>query len=148
MPVSIRPAAPKDTARIHKLALTAHINPAGLDWRRFVVIPNADDEVIACGQVKPHRDGSNELASIVVEPAWRGRGLARRIIEHLIASAEGPLYLMCRSTLGSLYEKFGFHPVQYEHMPRYFQRVSRLASIIEILQKEGETLLVMKRAEK
>ena len=71
--------------------------------------------------------------------------MARDIIEDLIASKEGPLYLMCRSALGPLYEKFGFRAFEYDEMPKFFQRVSKLSSIIEILRKEGETLLVMGR---
>lgn len=139
----IRLAAPEDSSKIRKLVLKGHINPTGLDWHRFVVAVNSADDVIGCGQIKPHRDGSHEVASVVVEPAWRGRGVARAILEHLLASQEGPLYLMCRSTLGPLYEKFGFRALKYAEMPRYFQRVSRLAGIIEPLRKEGVSLLVM-----
>ena len=141
----LRPATAEDIPRIRSLVLAAHINPTGLDWSRFIVAITPEDKIIGCGQIKPHRDGSHELASIVVEPTWRGRGLARGIIAHLLASHEGPLYLMCRSVHGPLYEKFGFRVLEYAEMPKYFQRVSRLTSVIEILRKEGETLLVMKR---
>ncbi|MBL7163167.1 MAG: GNAT family N-acetyltransferase [Anaerolineales bacterium] len=141
----LRSATSEDETQIHKLVRAAHINPTGLKWRRFVVAVTPADGVIGCGQIKPHRDGSHELASIVVEPTWRGRGLARGIIAHLLASHEGPLYLMCRSVHGPLYEKFGFRVLEYAEMPKYFQRVSRLTSVIEILRKEGETLLVMAR---
>jgi len=139
----LRPATSEDIPRILSLVLAAHINPTGLDWGRFVVACTKQNEVIGCGQIKSHRDGSNELASIVVDPDWRGRGVARGIIEHLLASYERPLYLMCRSSLGSLYEKFGFRVLEYTKMPKYFQLVSRLTSVLEILRKEGETLLVM-----
>jgi len=142
---TLRPATHEDIPRIRSLVIAGHINPTGLDWKRFIVAVDegADAQVIGCGQIKPHGDGVLELASIVVDPTWRGRDVARGIIEHLIASQEGTLYLMCRSSLRSLYEKFGFRPLAYNEMPKYFQRVSRLSSIIEILQKEGETLLVM-----
>ena len=146
-PYLLRPATSEDIPHVRTLVISGHINPTGLDWKRFVVAVNAEAErdVIGCGQIKPHRDGSHELASIVVEPAWRGRGVARGIIEHLIASKEGSLYLMCRSALGPLYEKFCFRALEYDKMPKYFQRVSRLTSVIEILRKEGETLLLMMR---
>lgn len=141
----LRQAKSNDVIHIHKLVLSAHINPSGLDWRRFIVAVDKKDKVIGCGQIKPHRDGSYELASLVVDLDWRGLGVARDILERLIASYEGPLYLMCRGSLGPLYEKFNFKPIDHPQMPKYFQRVSRLSSIIETLQKEGETLLVMKR---
>ncbi len=145
----IRSATSADSPHIRKLVIKGHINPTGLDWHRFVVAETSPGQVIGCGQVKPHRDGSQELASLVVEPDWRGLGVARDILEHLIASHEttcnAPLYLMCRGSLGPLYEKFGFEPVDHPQLPKYFQRVSRLSSIIENLRKEGETLLIMKR---
>ena len=147
--IVIHPATSEDTAAIRSLVIKGNINPTGLDWRRFLVAVSSEGEVIGCGQIKPHRDGSQELASLAVAEEWRGLGVARGILERLIASKEeskeGPIYLMCRSSLGSLYEKFGFEPVEHPQMPKYFQRVSRLSSIIEVLRKEGETLLIMKR---
>lgn len=141
----IRPATSEDSSHIRKLVIKGHINPAGLNWRRFIVAVNSSGQMIGCGQIKPHRDGSQELASLVVEPEWRGLGVARDILEDLIASKETTLYLMCRSSLGPLYEKFDFEPVDHAQMPKYFQRVSRLSSIIENLRQEGETLLIMQR---
>jgi hypothetical protein len=47
--------------------------------------------------------------------------------------------------LSGLYEKFGFRAIQQEEMPRYFQKVSRLAGLVEVLRRDGESLTVMKR---
>ena len=79
---SLRPAAAEDLAAIKKLVRTARINPTGLKWDRFSVIENDLGEVIACGQIKPHFDGSDELASLVVDPDYRGYGHARSLLEH------------------------------------------------------------------
>ncbi|UCF27060.1 MAG: GNAT family N-acetyltransferase, partial [Chloroflexota bacterium] len=97
-------------------------------------------------QVKPHGDGSDELASIVVHPDWRGRGVARAIIEHFLGLYNGDLYLMCRENLGPLYEKFGFQSVPKEEMPRYFQRIMRMLGLLERVMSNGERVLIMKRA--
>ena len=140
-----RPAVTEDLPRIRELVRAAQINPTGLDWQRFAVIVNFDQQVIACAQIKPHRDGSRELASLVVDPAYRNQGLARTLIAHLIRQYEGDLHLMCRASLGGFYAKFGFEPLSEPEMPPYFRRINRLASLIESLQKEGETLLVMRR---
>ncbi|MDH3944061.1 MAG: GNAT family N-acetyltransferase [Anaerolineae bacterium] len=143
----LRPATVEDVGVIRVLIVQARINPTGLDWRRFVVAEDGDGNVIGCGQVKPHRDGSHELASIVVEEAWRGQGVARAMIEHLLAGHTGTLYLMCRSSLGPLYEKFGFSNIEADEMPKYFRRVSQLAGLADMLRKDGETLLVMQRGQ-
>ena len=143
---SIRSAQAGDSTRIAALVRSARINPTGLDWHRFVVATDAQGAVIACCQIKPHRDGSRELASLVIDQDYRGQGIARSLVEHLTKLNEGPLYLMCRASLGRFYERFGFQAVTDPNdMPRYFQRISKLASVAEILRKEGETLLIMKR---
>lgn len=116
----------------------------GLDWKRFVVVVNDEDEMIGCGQLKPHGADILELASLAVYPEYRGQGVARIIIEHLLANSPRPLYLMCESSLGPLYEKFGFRSVSYDEMPRYFQRISKLAGLVTSLSRKDQHLLIMK----
>lgn len=142
---TLRPAIAEDDPAIRRLVHLGRINPTGLDWRRFILAIAPDGVVVGCGQVKPHRDGSREMASIVVDPDWRGQGVARAIIERLIIDNPGELFLMCRSGLGPFYAKFGFNALAREQMPKYFRRLSRLAGLLHSLQDEGEGLLVMRR---
>ena len=142
----LRPANEEDTATIRKLVRIGQINPTGLNWERFMVAEDGDGQVIGCCQVKPHRDGSNELASLVVHSDWRGQGIARALIEHFLSVYVGDLYLMCRSNLGPMYEKFGFQTVPRDELPRYFQRIMRLMGVFEIMRSDGEGGLIMKRA--
>jgi len=117
----------------------------GLDWKRFVVAAEGgQDQAVGIGQIKPHGADILELASIAVYPEYRGKGVARAIIEHLLKDSPRPVYLMCESSLGALYEKFGFRAISYEEMPRYFQRISRLAGLATTLARREERLLVMK----
>ena len=141
----LRPASDEDAAAIRSLVRAGQINPIGLNWERFMVAENEDGEVIGCCQVKPHRDGSNELASLVVHPDWRGQGIARELIEHFLSANRGDLYLMCRSNLAPLYEKFGFQAVPREELPRYFKRIMRLMGVFEVFTDDGEGGLIMKR---
>lgn len=129
----IRPARETEAAQIRDLIHLVGINPMGLDWKRFVVAVNDQDEMIGCGQIKPHGQGVLELASIAVYPEHQGKGIARAIIEHLLKDSPRPVYLMCESSLGALYEKFGFRGISYEEMPRYFQRISKLAGLVTTL---------------
>src|SRR5574339_218723 len=142
--IRIRPARETEAAQIRDLIYLAGINPMGLDWKRFVVAVNDGDEMIGCGQLKPHGQEILELASIAVYPKHQGKGIARAIIEHLMKDTPRPLYLMCESSLGPLYEKFGFRGLAYEEMPRYFQRISKLAGLATTLARREERLLVMK----
>jgi N-acetylglutamate synthase-like GNAT family acetyltransferase len=140
----IRKAAQEDSANIRKLILGTGINPTGLKWERFLIAESPQGEFIGCGQLKPHVDGTMELASIAVKREWRSRGAARALIETLINSHSGDLYLMCTSNLGPLYEKFGFHEVHEADMPTFFRRVSKLGGVLANIAI-GERLLVMHR---
>ena len=141
---TIRPALETESGLIKDLVYLTGINPMGLDWKRFVVAVNAQEQVLGIGQIKPHGGDVLELASIAVFPEYRGQGVARAIIEHLVKDSPRPLYLMCQSSLGPLYEKFGFRGLTYEEMPRYFQRISKLAGIVTTLAHRDQRLLVMK----
>lgn len=142
---SLRPANAADFGAIKNLVHTARINPLGLKWPRFIIAENYLGEVIGCAQIKSHRDGSQELASLVVSPDYRGQGIARSLVARLTSNHEGDLYLTCGSSLGEFYEKFGFELIDEQQMPPFFRRVSRLASLLDILYKGDETMLVMRR---
>jgi amino-acid N-acetyltransferase len=141
---SLRPAVEAESAAIQDLIHLVGINPTGLDWRRFLVAVTPEGQIIGCGQLKPHGLDLLELASIAVLPEHRGEGIARAVIERLLEGSPRPLYLTCVSRLESFYERFGFHTVKYDQMPRYFQRLSKLAGLVFTLSRRGETLLVMK----
>jgi N-acetylglutamate synthase-like GNAT family acetyltransferase len=142
----IQSAKSEYASQIRKLILHSGINPTGLNWERFLVALTPAGDFIGCGQIKPHSDGTKELASVAVQIEWRGRGVARAIIESLLVShPTGELYLMCQTKLGPLYGKFGFHAIPEAEMPTYFRRVSKLAGVLANLAKTGEHLLVMRR---
>ena len=59
--------------------------------------------------MKPHGDGSRELASLAVLPEWQGRGVGRALVHALLDGEPGPIYLTCAAGLEGYYEQFGFH---------------------------------------
>jgi len=139
----IRPALETESPQIRGLINLVGINPLGLDWKRFIVVVEGG-RVVACGQVKPHGADILELASIAVHPEHRGRGLSRSVIETLLARHPRPLYLMCVSHNGAMYEKFGFRKLSVEQMPRYFARIKKLFDVSKAFRKTDGELLVMK----
>lgn len=141
---TLRPARESESAQIRELIHLTGINPMGLDWKRFIVAVNVQDEMMGCGQLKPHGTDILELASIAVYPEYRGKGIARMVIEHLLKNSPRPLYLTCVSTNEPLYRKFGFISMSYNEMPRYFQRLSKLAGALMTLSRREERMLVMK----
>lgn len=139
----IRPALESESAQIKDLIHVVGINPTGLDSKRFIVAVHESGEVVACGQVKPHGKDILELASIATHPDHRGQGFARKVIEALLERTPRPLYLMCMARNGLIYEKFGFASLEYEEMPRYFQRIKKIFNVANIVWRDDD-LLVMK----
>ena len=150
-PFRLRPAAEADFPEIKALIHQVRINPMGLDWHHFTVadLGPAHSQVegsgmIGCVQLKPVSDGLTELASLVVKPEHRHQGVAHTLIEHLLVDSPRPLYLTCRSSLGAFYEKFGFHVVESREMPRYYNRLQRLANTLMGFMRPEEMIFVMK----
>jgi N-acetylglutamate synthase-like GNAT family acetyltransferase len=142
---TVRAAKPKDFPSIRALILKVHINPTGLKWWRFLVAVTPEDELIGCGQIKPHFDGSHELASIAVQEQARGQGVASAVIKELLAREKiRPLFLMCRAHLEPLYMKFGFSPIQPKEMPLYFRRIRQLERIFNSKARPEDRLSIMK----
>ena len=141
---TLRPAVPGDFPAIRLLIHQVGINPLGLHWERFVLAVDSQDKMIGCGQVKLHRDGSRELASIAVVEDWRGRGVATDIINHLMAAERAPLFLTCRAGLGPFYQRFGFRLAQTDELPPYFHWLNKLVRLFRYLHlMPSEGLLFM-----
>jgi N-acetylglutamate synthase-like GNAT family acetyltransferase len=137
-----RPATKDDFPAIQALIHEVGINPTSLDWHRFLVVVTRTGELVGCGQIKPHGDGSRELASIAVREQDRGQGVARTLILRLLEGQPRPIHLMCRARLGSFYNQYGFRAIGQNEMPPYFQRISRLIHLFNHGGEDG--LLVMR----
>jgi N-acetylglutamate synthase-like GNAT family acetyltransferase len=144
MTIIYRPAQANDATAIKVLIRAVGINPLGLKWRRFVVAIGADGKLVGCGQIKPHRDGSYELASIAVQKAWRRQGVAAAIIQQLLAGQQPPVWLICMNKLVPFYEQFDFVEVENgRSMPSYFRRARRLFTLFQRFSSLPGYLAVM-----
>jgi amino-acid N-acetyltransferase len=141
----LRPACSSDIWAIRKLVLSAKLDPTQLRWSQFWVI-ECEGRVVACGQLRSFA-GAQELGSLVVESAWRGQGLGRCLVKHLIREATEPLYLECLgSKLAQFYTRFGFVPISWQELPQSLKwkfGISHLASrflpliSVTIMQYQG-----------
>lgn len=142
MAPAIRDAAVNDAATIRRIVRAANINPSGLDWPRFVVAEDAG-KIVGVGQVKQHRDGTRELASIAVIPARQAQGIGSAIIRELLSREAGIVHLTCRSGLQGYYERFGFVRLEPRGYPPYFAR--RLPVLNAFLRAFRIRIIVMRR---
>jgi N-acetylglutamate synthase-like GNAT family acetyltransferase len=129
----IRKARETDQDTIRALVRQARVNPLNLDWRRFLVA-EVEGEVIGCGQIKNHRDGSSELASIVVEENWRLKGIASALIIRLLDGITDPVWLICQIDLVGFYTRFGFvERADSEDTPKHLRRAFRMVRLFKRL---------------
>ncbi len=140
--MNLRPATQADQSTIKRIIRDAGINPMSLDWQRFLIAED-NDAIIGIGQVKPHGDGSRELASLAVIPERRGQGIASEIIRALLANENSDVYLTCRAQLESFYNRFDFRKIGREEMTPYFRRIHRIGNFFARLARTE--MLVMKR---
>jgi N-acetylglutamate synthase-like GNAT family acetyltransferase len=148
----LRLAVRADDAAIRELVRREHLNPLGRNWRNFLLAEDSAGRLVAIGAVKPHGDGSRELASIATVPEARGRGAAGAVIRGILAredtaAAGRPLYLTCRYSMKGFYERFGFREIGTGEMTPYFRRVYRLfAFVVKLIGSKDRSAVMMRRA--
>lgn len=82
-------------------------------WEQYQIVPNEDGRPVACGGLLDLDDGRSEIRGLVVDPEYRGRGLARAIVHRLIDIAgERDRTAVCVTKNPAFFERFGFHMTQ------------------------------------
>ena len=135
MNVIMRAATAADQPLIRQWARKYGLNPLGLAWPNFLVAERMDvvpPKVVGMGQLRPHRDGSLELASLAVAEDARGQGIGAKLVRALLRQAARSLFLMCREEKVSFYERFGFYRVwQAGEMPKSVRWMQHTATLIQ-----------------
>jgi N-acetylglutamate synthase-like GNAT family acetyltransferase len=143
-PYTIRSAREEDQPAIKALIREGGINPLGIHWPRFLVAEDGVENLIGCGQVKAHGDGSRELASLAVTRSWRGQGVAGQLIQTLQEEHGPPLWLTCMDHLVPFYDQFNFRSIKTaDEMPAYFSRAARFFNLYLALTRRKGRLAVM-----
>lgn len=91
-------------------------------------------EIIAALCLRPLAEGL-WLTSLLVAPAHRRQGVARRLIEQALAGIHTPTWLFCQPQLSGFYQRLGFNPCAElptplaERLTRY-QRTKQLLALV------------------
>lgn len=125
MQITIRRASEADQPGIRALVASARLNPTTLNWMNFIV---ADDgsTIVGAAQVRPHRDGTRELGSLIVANSHRGQGLADRLIATALAQQPGRLFAITGPANATRCEQWGFRPTPVQNAPAPIRRNYRL----------------------
>lgn len=143
-PIYIRSAQADDKMQIDSLIRQTGINRFGIDWRRFVVVEDRG-KIVGMGQIKPHWDGTYELASLAVDQDYQGQGIGRVIVQALLANETRTLYLMCVRRMQVYYVFFGFRQIPPAMMPPSYRLIIHFLNTLLLLIGSRERVIVMKR---
>jgi N-acetylglutamate synthase-like GNAT family acetyltransferase len=78
-------------------------------WSSYRVIRNDADEVIAAASLQALPGRRAEIRGLVVDPNWRGKGLANILVEDLLARAEAEgREAVCVTRNPSFFARHGF----------------------------------------
>jgi len=134
--------------RIRELVRSQRLNPTDLQFANFIVA-SSDSDVIAVAQMRQHRDGSRELGSILVLPAWRGQGIAARLVDALVAAEIGSIYMITGQAYLRHYARWGFQPIDPSTVPapiRFNYLMGRLGGVISVIMgRPVNRLTILKR---
>ena len=147
--MTLRAATAADQPLIRQLVRAEHLNPLGLAWQNFLIAEDPpSQQILGMGQLRPHKDGTVELASLVVMPDARGKGVGSLLANALIAKADRPLYLMCERGKVPYYQRFGFVDIPHRRdMPRSLRPMHHIATafsaIVALFQKDPPRIAIM-----
>jgi ribosomal protein S18 acetylase RimI-like enzyme len=108
---------PADVPRALALSIRVGWNQTADDWRLFIANGHAiglfsgDAGLVATAAALPYENGFGWISMVIVDPAWRRRGLARRLMRECmdILRREGHAALLDATPAGALvYRELGF----------------------------------------
>jgi N-acetylglutamate synthase-like GNAT family acetyltransferase len=142
--ISIRRATGVDQKRIQQMVREERLDPRGLRWQNFVVAED-DGQIAGIGQIRPFPD-CPELGSVITLKTYRGQGIARRIVERLLADWKkpGPIYVRTRDYMTKYYAQFGFNEMPLQDAPMPLRGTVRAASFVTSLFRSGFKIAIMR----
>ena len=143
--IEFRRATEGDEPAIRALVRSERLNPTGLDWPNFIVAATGE-RIVGAVQMRRHADGSREVGSLVVAEQERGRGIASRMMEALLAAEREPVWMITGESHARTWAQWGFRRIEPSAAPvrvRFNYRIGRLARILSFLRRQPARPLVI-----
>ena len=117
---SLRPATARDLPALEQLLTASGLPLAGVaENLASFVVAESDGKLVGVAGLEVCCNNAL-LRSVAVDPAWRGRGVGRQLVERVIAAAESrgirALYLLT-TTAEHYFPSFGFTRTTREAVP-------------------------------
>ena len=147
--VTIRSATEQDQLAITTLVHSERLNPNDLDWRRFVVAVEASD-IVGAIQLRNHFDGSRELGSLVVRREMHRHGIASRLIDAMLKTVTGRVFMITGAMFAAHYARWGFRCIDFAAAPSAIRRnyfFGQLMGIVSLLSgRRPKRLAILDRS--
>ena len=99
-----------------------------LQPQQFIVARDSDQRIIGCVRLKPY-PGFYELASLAIASEWRASGVGREVVNSILKSHQGPVYLICEDQVIEFFRRFGFGLIPMsEILPGLESKIARYAA--------------------
>ena len=131
--MGIRPAVEADGVKIKAMVRAERVNPRNLHWPRFLVA-EVGGRIVGVQQVRIHKGDTREVASRVVLPKFRQRGIGTELLRAALVRERSTLYLQCNEKWTPYYERFGFRRVEPSELPADLRREHRIARVVVALR--------------
>jgi N-acetylglutamate synthase-like GNAT family acetyltransferase len=112
----VRKALPEDALPAVRLAESLGLDYPGLGDDPLWIAAAEDGRILGLVALRTHPD-CLELCALGVDPEFRGRGIARDLVETLLAEAPGDVHLA--TVIPGFFEACGFHIIK-ENIPAAF----------------------------
>jgi amino-acid N-acetyltransferase len=113
--IHIQKAGKSDLLAIQRLLSTYFLDMEGLEPEDFV-LAEIDGKIIGCAALMKsefHGKDFLEIHSIAVHPNFRGKGIGKRLVKHLIATiGDSGCDLYVRTTAPIFFEKLNFTKIE------------------------------------
>jgi len=134
--ITVRPGTDSDLAPVGQIQAAS---PEAAQWpvleylQYDLVVAECDLSIAGFGVARRLVEGESELLNLAVDPAFRGRGIGRRLAAELISRHSGVLWLEVRETnviARNLYKSLGFNEIGYR--PDYYLDSSEGAIVMNV----------------
>jgi N-acetylglutamate synthase-like GNAT family acetyltransferase len=145
--ISIRRATELDQPAIRALACSGQLSRTDVKWPSCWVAAAAGQGIVGIVQMRRHADGSRELGPLVVSKEMRGQGVARRLMDALVAAEPEPIWMVTAHVFAAVCRRWGFHPIEPPSAPVEVRRNHRMSSLARVfrVRRPMRPLVILER---
>jgi N-acetylglutamate synthase-like GNAT family acetyltransferase len=114
--LTYRPSTLDDLPSIKNILLSVGGDSSDIETSPFILACE-DEEIVGCVRLKKLAADSFELASLAVIPEHRGQNIGSQLVQRIVKTQSGKIYLLCFKDRQPFYDQNGFGEIDKNHLP-------------------------------